>query len=342
MDVAITNGWTATQTAAAIAAVTTYTGWVGEATPTSTGATVTFIQGNPAAPTGAFTLTSTGNVTGSFTALQTGIANTYVASADGGGVYASSDWNIDPLNGSGPSGIAIDWTVINTWRIRSAFAANAPIYLDFMNPYGGQWLTVHVDRLPNTSATPALLNPSWRVGLTAASLGSTTALEVRAWDCSAQTEEPVVPLRPARAITNSSFTATGTESVCILIRVRGEYQSTVNLMQVLLHTIRVGIETANRVTEVRVVRNPTVTGTADWAYFDQSTSVIEYVTPTAGTLTISGGTLVDAAPAPTGAPLDLEVHERSVRLARGDTLAIAIKTVSSTATLVASVSWDEI
>ena len=312
-----------------------YTGWYSSVSPTSNGATVTFIQGTPGSTGGAFTMTSTGAATGTFATVQAGAANDSTT-----GFVAQTAWNVDRLNGSGgalnPSGILLDPAKLNVWEIVLGYLGASMIELRWMSP-NGEFNAVHQIQYPNTATIPTFKNPCFRVGLVAASLGSTTALTAQSASAAAFIDGDVYTVRDPFTAKNFNYSASATEYVALALRVRGEFASVINLRQVFAITAMAACETANRLIAIRFVLNPTMTGTVNWGYVNQSLSCMEYATPT--TIVASGGQ--EVASVITGTTAILDLQQLDLRLEPGDVLALAVATVTSTASAAVAVNWQE-
>jgi len=308
-----------------------YTGWSsgsngGIISPTSNGATVTFIQNTPGTVSGAFTLTSTGGATGSFSTLQTGAANDSST-----GFVARTAWNVDRLDGSNgaynPSGMTLDVTKLNVFEISFLYLGAGEIRLSVKGP-DGEWHLCHIIEYPNSAIVPNFKNPTFRVGWVAASLGSTTALTIKGASGFAGVEGSIVYSRDPVCAVNDSYSATTTAYVALALRVRGEFTGKLNHSEVRPITVDIGNETANRLLDVKVILNPTMTGTVNWSYVNQNISVLEQATPT--NVAATGGTQIAAGICATTREIDLQ--KLDVRLVAGDVIAITIATVSLTAT----------
>lgn len=307
-----------------------YTGWSSIVSPTSNGSTVTFLQSIPAATVGTFTLTSTGTAAGTFAEIQAGAANDDVTN-----FVPKSAW-IDPLDGSGPSGMTLDPTKLNVWEIVYPYLGAGAILLRIMTP-SGRWALVYADQYPNANTLPSAKNPTLRAGWIAASLGSTTALTVKGASAAGFVQGIRRPMRDPNGKSGAFSGVTTSEQAYLLIRNRAEFASVVNQRQLLPISSNITVETANRIARVRYVLNPTLSATVDWQYIAQSTSSVEYATPSA--ITLTGGVEVAAVDAVTQATVDFE--RLDLRMEPGDVLAIAIQTATLTAVVGASVNWHE-
>lgn len=315
------------------------TGWTSVVSPTSNGSTVTFIQQTPAVADGDYLLTSDGTVTGTFATIQAGVANV----TSGATVFvAQSSWNLDVMDGSGgasnPSGILLDPTKLNIYEVSIPYlGAGAIVY--YVRLPGGGHQEVHRIEWPNSAIVPNMKNPTVRLGWFAASLGSTTNLTVKGASASGFTEGEILPLRDPFGTSRNGFTAETTEYVAFVIRVAGTFASTVNQREVVPLSVSVGTETSNRIVRVRLVLNPTLSGTVDWSYVNSSLSCVEVATPTA--LTPSGGTTVANTASATGSPTVLSLRDTGLRLQPGYTLAVCVQTATGSAVTTSAMNWNE-
>jgi hypothetical protein len=177
-----------------------------------------------------------------------------------------------------------------------------------------------------------------RGGWYVANFGNTTNKTLSGASSSGFVEGMIRPIRNPFAY-DRTVAVGETEYVALAMRVRGEFSSIANMREFIPKVLSAGTETANRITKIRCYINPTLTGTVNWSYFDQTHSVIELATPT--TLTPSGGQLVATASAPSGAPVVLELQNLDVRLSPGDTFVISMATVSGSTNCSLSINWEE-
>lgn len=325
------SGLSTSATAEGVAEATTYTGWTAEGSPSSNGATVTFIQSQPATTGADFTFESDGSATGTFAEVQAGAAN-----GDGSSALNAFIAEADFSPGF-PSWYTHDPTKLNIYRISYGFLGGAGTEYA-IKLAGGEFHTFHRIARENAYITPNQVNPTYRMGWIAASLGSTTALSVEG--CSAAGFVMGAGASSGEPFGKGGTLAAGTtEYVALVIRCRAEFGGTVNQRDLQLKAVSCGLESASRVGTVRILRNPTLTGTVDWAYVDQTRSAAEYaegvsITPTGGV-----EAAVFVATASGTAP---ELEELEIQLTTGETLAVAVKLASGSSNAVASLSWLEV
>jgi len=334
--VAAAGALSTTATAELIAESGVFTGWTHATSPTSDGATVTFIQSTPAAAAGAYTVADIG-VVGTIATLQTGVAND-----DTTGFVAQTAWNVDVMDGSNsasnPSGILLDPTKLNVYEIVYAFLGAGHINWRIMSS-SGHFVSVHHTMYPNTAIIPNQANPTFRIAWTAASLGSVTALTVQGASGAVFIEGLSVASRDPYGAKATLTTGT-TEYVALALRVRGELTSKISLREVFPITVTAGVETSNRVVNISIYINPTISGTVNWSYVDQARSVVEKATPT--TITPTGGRFVAGSIAATGAASSIDLSKLDLRLEPGDVLVIAAATVTNSTSTAFTINWQEI
>lgn len=312
-----------------------FTGWTGIVSPQSNGTAVTFIQSIPATAGGAFSVSGAG-VTGTFSTVQAGAPIDTVTN-----FIPKSAWNVDRLDGSlgpmNPSGMLLDPTKLNVYEVLFPYLGAGTISFLVMTPTG-QFVVVHRIQYPNANTIASQRNPTMRVGWFVSSSGSTTNLTLSGASAAGFVDGPLSAIRNPFAH-NGAYTSTETEHVAFALRVRGEFGGIVNMREMLPKFLTAAVETANRIVRVRIYINPTLTGTMNWSYVDQTISGMEVASPT--NLTPTGGTLTAAAVVSTGAPLTMNLNELDLRLSPGDVLAISLTTVSNTTSAAVSLNWEE-
>lgn len=125
---------------------------------------------------GAFTFTSTGNATATFTVVQTGVAQTDHWTYQ-------EDWNIDKLDGSNsidtnPSGMTLDHTKLNVYQISLRWLGAGVISYAVEDQSSGAIVYVHREHYTNQNTRPHTDNPSFKITYVANNTTNNTNLEV--------------------------------------------------------------------------------------------------------------------------------------------------------------------
>ena len=227
--VAVTNSGNVYRTAYEISRGT-FTGWYAE----PVGATVRFINSQVGAKSGAYSLTATTAV-GSFAQTRAGSANTDT-------FIAQSSWNVDVMDGTGRSGITLDYTKYNIYQIEMAYLGAGNINFKVMStPSSGNnstWVSVHTIRNTNSLTNTHTGNPSMPFTAAVYSAGSTTDLTMKIGSAMGAVEGNKI-LHGNRLTYVNQLTTVGATNLQALFTVKNERyfagrsnQSVVNLLSV--------------------------------------------------------------------------------------------------------------
>ncbi len=143
-----------------------YEGWTAQAV----GATVVFLKSSSGVASGAY----------SFAAGATGSAGSIAQTKAGVALTTSfipqSSWNGDKMDGTGASGITIDYTKLNVYQIGMQYLGAGAITFQIETaPIGNNatFVNVHTLSLPNTLSTTSFGNPSFPFTMSATQGGNT-------------------------------------------------------------------------------------------------------------------------------------------------------------------------
>jgi hypothetical protein len=308
-----------------------YTGW----SAYQVGATVVFVAQAVGDKTSTFSFANNaggGTAAAGFVETQAGAAH----SEDW--VYQSS-WNVDPMTGTGPSGMTLDPTKGNVYEIRFQWLGFGLIEFAVEDEDTGRFQVVHRIEYANANTTPSLANPSLKIGWVAYSLGSTTNLTVKGASAAMFVTGKSISTRDAHGISNSK-SSIGTSYVPILtIRASATLGGRIHLGKILPRIVSVAADGTKPV-EIAVINGTTLGGTPSWTSVSSHTGV-EY--DTAGT-TVTGGTTVLALTIGKSESRSVDIASalgNAAQLERTDTLTIAAKATSSTTDVSASITWAD-
>ena len=148
-----------------------YAGW----TAYPNGATVVFLRDSAGTASGTYSLAGTTAV-GTFAQTKAGVASTDT-------FIDQSSFNVDKLDGTGPSGFTIDPQKGNVFQIDIQYLGfGAIVFKVEVAPTDGNnanWEVFHIIRNPNTLTTSTFGNPSFPFTMAGYSAGSTTNLTVK-------------------------------------------------------------------------------------------------------------------------------------------------------------------
>lgn len=158
-NITLTAKTTTAEQAAELASATTYTQWI----VTQTDNVVTFLyNGPPGNLTGAFSVV---NNDGTPTFAATDTTRIEGAAPTDSWVYQSS-FNLDTLDGNGPSGMTIDTTKLNVFQIDFRWLGAGRLRFAVEDP-NGLMIPFHEIHYSNLNIVPSLSNPSMRIGYAA-------------------------------------------------------------------------------------------------------------------------------------------------------------------------------
>lgn len=267
--------------------------------------------------TGAFSFSSTGAAAATVTKIQDGQDPTDTWA------YQSS-WNVDPMDGSGPSGHILDPTILNLYRISFAYLGAGSISYQVYVPKKKEYFDCHIV-YPGEDNTN-LSNPYFKLGWFAASLGSSgTNMITKGGSAYGENIGSRGSVRDPRGF-YSTKTGIGTANFInvLTIRCRRVFQGRVNLLEALMERVSIAVE-GTKPAQVIVVLNATLGGEPNWTFLNEDDSIIEY--DTAGTTVTIGASsqiiLADSL-SKDGSRSD-DLVDLSVRIVPLETITIAVR-----------------
>lgn len=318
----------------------TYNGW----TVTPSGATLIFVMGAASPVT-----------IGNFSITATTLAGTYALTQDGSVAtttfYAQDDWNNDPLNGTGASGVTLNPSKINLYQIDTVLSGGALTLSVDISPESGvnnpTMALAHVVPIANTLTGLNMTNASGPITIAAYSAGSTTDLTVTCGSMSAfhDGELRLTGNRYSYDRTLSATVTTALYPLFILHNTRS-YKSRANqgVIRILswsgaLKHTQPGLFKMLRSTQLGQI---TVAGNPNFAQFSSNAITYIDIASTAVTLTNNSQVVATQALAETSSFQKTFNDEERITLQPGEYLAVCGITTSGTAnTASVAVTWRE-
>ena len=239
-DVNVTSG-TAAFNAAELASAS-YTRWIVDIVGTD----IYFLyDGGPGDLTGTFACENTtqgGTLTCTGTTLENG------AAGNDEWVY-QTDWNVDQLDGTGPSGMTLDPTKLNVFQIDFRWLGAGIIRWSIEDEATGNLIPFHILHYVNKNIKPHVSNPSLRVGYgvinAAPAVGSNTDVVVKGGSMMGAIQGKIAINRTTRAVSNTlnNLSATDVHHVISLKNDRINEDGTngkLNQREVIIQTLAVG------------------------------------------------------------------------------------------------------
>lgn len=201
---------------------------------------------------------------------------------------ASTAFNIDKLDGTGPSGITIDPTKINIFKISYGWLGVAPAIFSIMKN-DGTWYPFHKIKLPNSLATPSLSTPvvpmRAEITKTAGSGATNLAILTSSWAAGQIGEPAPVNKRTFGTSVTGVSVSNSTEGPLISLESQSTFKTKTNKTTAELAYISIS---SDKQTTFKIYKNPSSLTGASFGQVDSNSSIYVDTSATA----FSGGTTI--------------------------------------------------
>lgn len=238
------------------------------------GSTVQVIATTDGPKTGfSFTYSGGATIRGTWTENTNGVTKT-------SDFIPRKNWNVEKMRGLNPA-------YGNVYQIKYQYLGYGNIDFYVENRTTGRFEKVHQIEYPNQHSQPSMGGPNYRMGLYAASVGSTTNVTVTSASMGAFLQGNLYPTRNPRSYSYVKTGLTTTVNNILTIRNRRIVNSEINNNEITLLQLSMWTESTKGAT-FYVYGNTTLGGTPNYSQVD--TNLMSDV-DTSGT-TVSGGTLL--------------------------------------------------
>ncbi len=324
-DVAVTNTADITLTANEIAAADysdVGTGWSAH----TMGAIVHFISYDTVSHSGSYSLSSATSAIGTFASSLVGATPTET-------VVNQENWNIDKMDGTGPSGMTFVPTLGNVMQIRYQWLGFGEIEYYIEASDTGLLQLCHRIEYANTSTVPSIDNPTLPLFAQVNNAANTSNITMETSSMGGFIEGD---FHLAQIDKGASVEIAGvgtSETPVLTIHNHILFQSVFNKVAIIITEVAASVD-GTKPSTIRIRRNATLTG-ASFSAIDTNLSVI-FVDTSATAL--SGGELLEVEPA---AKSDTIKFTKSLELEPGEFLTISLEASSGTVDAVITIDWDE-
>lgn len=219
--------------------------------------------------TGSYSVSGT-DIVGSFTRTKAGLAqtNTFVS---------QSSFNIDRLDGSGPSGMILDQTKGNVYEINFQYLGFGNSTFNIEDPETGKFATFHNIKNANSRTTPVLKNPNVSVLATSANIGGTTNTQLKTASMASFIEGDIIKLDPKFA---KSFQFSGINSPTYIplgiLKTNRIYNGESCFGEFDILRIAGSNESTSKTLTIGFFLDPRVIGEVNFQYIDEENSIVSY------------------------------------------------------------------
>lgn len=301
--------------------------------------TVYFVANQPGPHTGSFGMVNLGSSIASSSVVRSGSLpiETFIS---------QSNWNIDTMDGEGPSKFSLDPSKGNIYNIGYQ-------YLGFGNPTfsvedssTGAFAMCHQIHACNARITTVVSNPHMYAGWHVINSGSTTGASLSGASAATFTEGLVIRNVGPSFTSTSSKTSVGTAQIpALTLRANRVFKDQACFGELDLFNLSVGSDSgaaANiRLVIVNIYKNAALGGPVNFQNVDSRS--IAAVDTAATSLTVTSKTqLLKTFIVPANSSIILNVTSENFFVASGETLTVGVQTFSNTVdAVVTSVSWFE-
>lgn len=269
------------------------------------------------------------------------VRRTYVSGSAVDNAVAQASWNIDTMDGNGPSGVTLDLTKVQIFFLDIEWLGVGRIRLGFV--VDGHILYAHEMNAANILTTVYMSKPNLPLRYTIENDGTGAADELDAICCSVNSEGGVAKLGATRAKSNGNTGLVVTTSA-LRAAIGLRLKSTELDANVLIETVSIISRTINDSFRWELQLNPTVAGTFTYSSVDAYSAVEAAIGATANTVTsgivLAAGVGKDNANVEIS--LDLPYSLGSDISGTPDEIVLVIYNYTASATVDAALGWREL
>lgn len=338
VNVTATNNGSTTQTAYEITRGT-FPGWKAFAR----GADVVFLADSAGNKSGTFSLAQTGAGTpaaGTVVETTAGVATTDTW-------IPQASWNGDKLDGTGPSGVTLNPLLGNVYAVGVQYLGFGAITFEVEAASAGsnnpEFVNVHTIKYPNTASSVSLSQPAFPFLAAAYSAGSTTDVTVSPTSFAGFVEGKEVNLGPRTCYQRDALVTSSTSAYTPLFTFRNGWVYTGRANQTVVKILDISGSAkgnANSATKFFLVRNAALTGPVNFISVGDSSSCYKDEAATGMAAPADTDIIYTRSLAETGDFRDA-LSDREVTLQPGESLTLAVKSLSATSNCTGSINTRE-
>ena len=212
------------------------------------------------------------SIVGSFSQTKAGEnqTNTFIPSAS---------FNVDTIDGLGPSRMNIDPQKGNVYQIEYQYLGFGNAFFSIEDPETGKFAPVHIIKNANNRTTPVLKNPNASILVTSANIGGTTSKTAKTVSMSSFVEGQIKELDPkfSKSVAVPSLNDTSFLPLAI-IKANRIFNDESCFGEIDLTRFAISNETTVKTLEIAFFRNVQLTGDVNLEYVDEANSIASFAT----------------------------------------------------------------
>jgi len=253
------------------------------------------------------------------------------------GYIPQTTWNRDKMNGTGSSGMTLNPTKGNVYKIQYQWLGFGAINFYIENPATGKFVLLHQIQYANTFTTTSVGNPSLPISLKVSNTTNNTNIVVKVPSIAAFVEGLLSDLGLVNSINNSKSSVT-TQLNILTIRNNATFNSIENKKFVTPTFISI-TNTSNADALFKVILNTTLGGTPAYTAINAATSVVSF--DVAGT-TITGGRTVASYYLNGNSNAQIPLSSIGLRLNTSDILTVSATSLGAAIVASTTLTWSEL
>ena len=250
---------------------------------------------------------------------------------------SASNFNVDKLDGTGPSGMTIATATGNVFEIKFQWLGYGAVFFSVENANTGRMQVVHVLTHANANTNTTIATPHVSLYAEAINAGNTTSMVLKTPSMGLFLEgtNSTPGLRRCSIATKSGVT---TEVPVLTLRNNSTFNSVANNTRLRFDYLTLSSTAGNADLVVRAYVNVASLTGASYTNFNASTSIAAVDTSATA---FTGGTSIHALNVGTGGQTSQILRDLDIMLNPGNTLTFTAQTTGSAATARLGVSWNE-
>lgn len=221
------------------------------------------------------------SIVGAFSQIKAGEnqTNTFIPSAS---------FNIDTLNGLGPSRMVINPQKGNVYQVEYQYLGFGNAFFSVEDPETGKFTPIHIIKNANNRTTPVLKNPNASVLVTSANIGGTTSKTAKTVSMASFVEGTINNLDPkfSKGVVIPAVTSTTFLPIAML-KANRVYNNESCFGEIDLTRFALSNETNTKTLEIGFFRNATVSGDVNLQNIDAVNSIASFATLSTSANTIN-------------------------------------------------------
>ena len=248
-----------------------------------------------------------------------------------------SEWNVDKMDGRGPSTMYLRPTFGNVYQVKFQHLGYGAQFFYVEDDRQGNFQLVHIRDYAGKNTLTSFTNPSVPITALARNTTNDTNITLRVPSVAAFVEGKIVYLGPKNAVGHTKTGIDATFTNLVTIKNAATFQGVTNRVPVIIDTLSFATS-GTKPARFQAILNTTLGGTPSYTAVDASNSVMSY--DIAGTTVTGGSTPIDLTIGKDG-NIVLPGDQIGITLFPGDTLTIAAAATAGTADATATVGWTE-